>query len=241
MMNHPDNRFVAHFDMLGMSALTRRDPDLAWSKLSALSMARQERISLGIERLDTKEYIRDQVLSFTFSDTIVLFSKSDAENDSMAMTIVATELFTRALYYCVPLRGGIAHGRFAFNLDQNLFSGPALLDAYRLGESSQWLGISVDEKVAGEVSRLSIGTSTRGKAMIVNWEVPCKDKTVEKRRVINWLESHRNAYTGPCPVNAETFYKPFSELFGPFDQLGDSVRLKYESTAAFLNAHFEPD
>jgi|GEM_PF-3251364 len=35
MPDHRDNRFVAHFDMLGMAALTKSEPDLAWEKLSA--------------------------------------------------------------------------------------------------------------------------------------------------------------------------------------------------------------
>ena len=54
MPDRIDNRYVAHFDMLGMSALTKRNPDLAWEKLSALCHARDERLSLGIQRLDTK-------------------------------------------------------------------------------------------------------------------------------------------------------------------------------------------
>ena len=241
MEAHPDNRFVAHFDMLGMSALTKRDPDLAWQKLSALSKVAQENLSLGIERLDTREYISDQVREFVFSDTIVLFSKSDSQNDTLAITIIATAIFAQSLHYCVPLRGGIAHGRFAFNHDHNLFSGPALVDAYELGESSQWLGISLDAKVAEAIMKLPIGRSTRGKAMVVNWGVPCKNGSIENRMVINWPESHRNNYVGPIPVEAATFYQPFAEFFGPFLQLSDSARLKYESTVAFLNEHFKPE
>ena len=144
MPDHRDNRFVAHFDMLGMSTLTKRDPDLAWKKLSALGHARDKRLSLGIQRLDTNETITDQIRTFTFSDTVIAFSKGTAENDALAMVLLMTELFTYSLHLGVPLRGGIAHGRFAFNLELNLFSGPALVDAYELGESAQWLGIVLD-------------------------------------------------------------------------------------------------
>ena len=158
-----NNHFVAHFDMLGMSSLIRRDPELVWQKLSALTTAKQERLSLDIERLDTGEYIQDQVRAFTFSDTIVAFSKSDTDNDALVFVLLTTELFASSLHYCVPLRGGIAHGQFAFNFNLNLFSGPALLDAYELGESSQWLGISLDDSVAEAIDRLSIATSPQGR------------------------------------------------------------------------------
>lgn len=234
-----NNHFVAHFDMLGMSSLIRRNPDLAWQKLSDLSTAKQERLSLDIERLDTGEYIQDQVRAFTFSDTIVAFSKSDTDNDALAIVLLTNELFASSLHYCVPLRGGIAHGQFAFNFDLNLFSGPALLDAYELGESSQWLGISLGKRVAEAIKRLPIAYSPRGKATVVEWEVPCKGGRSENRLVVNWPESHRKNYNGPIPLTIETFYQPFEDLYGPLSHLELSVRSKYENTVDFFNAYFE--
>ena len=233
-----NNHFVAHFDMLGMSSLIRRDPELAWQKLSALSTARQERLSLDIERKDTGEYIQDQIRAFTFSDTIVAFSKSDTDNDALAIIVLTTELFSASLHYCVPLRGGIAFGPFAFNFDLNLFSGPALLKAYELGESSQWLGISLDASVAEAVARLPIVKSPHGSATVVEWAVPCKSGCTANRVVVNWPGLLRNNYTGPMPLPVETFYQPFSNLFGPFYSLESSIRAKYECTVDFFNAYY---
>ena len=145
--------------MLGMSALTKRNPDLAWEKLSMLSQARDERMNLAIQRLDTNELIADQIRSFIFSDTMIAFSKGATQNDLMALLFLTTEVFTRALHYCVPLRGAIAYGRFDFNISLSLFSGPALVDAYTLGESAQWLGVVVDDEtaaIAKDLPRVSI-------------------------------------------------------------------------------------
>lgn len=49
-----NKHFVAHFDMLGMSSLMRRDPELAWQKLSALSTAK-ERLLLDTEYVNEFE------------------------------------------------------------------------------------------------------------------------------------------------------------------------------------------
>ncbi|MFZ1990606.1 MAG: hypothetical protein WAW96_12640, partial [Alphaproteobacteria bacterium] len=98
MDDHKDNRFVAHFDMLGMRALTKHNPDFAWEKLSALRIALEERMPLDIQRLDTNEMISDQIRAFTFSDTIVAFSKGQSENDALAILVLTTELFTHALH-----------------------------------------------------------------------------------------------------------------------------------------------
>jgi hypothetical protein len=144
----PDYRYVAHLDMLGMSELTQRDPDLAWAVLSKLTQAKHEILGLTIGLLDTGEVISERVYALTFSDTILLFSLSDTPADTRAILILAEELFCRALHYSIPLRGGIAHGRFIFNLDENLFAGPPLVAAYHLSETSQWLGIRLDSATA---------------------------------------------------------------------------------------------
>lgn len=239
MPNLSDIRFVAHFDMLGMGVLTKRDSDFAWEKLSSLCRAREERLSLGIQRLDTNELITEQIRTFTFSDTVVAFSKGATENDALAMVVLMTELFTYALHLCVPLRGGIAHGQFAFNLDLNLFSGPALVDAYELGESAQWLGIVVDKQTADAYSRLPVGRSPGSKGSIVMWDVPCKGGITRRQPVVNWLESHRSSYTGPVPLSVEDFYAPFESMFGDYGQLPPNDAAKYVNTVAFVNAHLE--
>jgi len=238
MIEHKDNRFVAHFDMLGMATLTKRNPDLAWQKLSELRRANEERLNLVIERTGTNELIANQIKTFTFSDTIIAFSKGNTENDALAIFILTTELFSRTLHDCVPIRGGIAYGRFTFNFDLNLFSGPALVDAYELGESSQWLGIVVDEHTAKTVSKLSIGKSPRGRDVVVPWDMPCKGNVVQKRMVVNWPETQYKNYEGTLPLTIEMFYQPFSELFGSLEKLAPSVVAKYANTVAFFNEYY---
>jgi hypothetical protein len=241
MNSHPENRFVAHFDMLGMTTLTMRNPDLAWKKLCDLGTARQERLSLGIQRLESGEIISNRANSFTFSDTMVAFSTSDTTNDAMAIFLLTTEFFVRSLYYGLPLRGAITHGRFAVDHALGLFSGPALVKAYELGESGQWLGVSLDEQAADAILRLPCGKSVRGRGSIVPWDVPCKGGASQRRMAVNWPETHRRNYLGPVPLTVGAFYQDcgFAELFGPFDSLEPSAKDKYENTVAFFNAHFE--
>jgi len=240
MPDHKDNRFVAHFDMLGMNALTKRNPDLAWERLSTLCHARNESLSFSIQRIDTEELIFDQIQTVTFSDTVIAFSKSNNGNDALAMVLLMTQLFIYSLHVCVPLRGGIAHGRFAFNPSLNLFSGPALVDAYELGESAQWLGIVIDKHTADAVSQLPVGMSPRGKRTVVEWNVQCKDGTVRRRNVVNWPETNRSNYMGTVPLTVEDFYEPFTSLFGQYKELQPAAAAKYVNTVAFFNSHFEP-
>src|SRR5690606_2393643 len=118
-----------------MSGLTVRDPELAWEVLSELATVRNRILNLSIGELSTGRVVRDRLAWLTFSDTILVFSKADSRDDALAMGLLSAELFAQALAASVPLRGGVAHGRFLFNPDESLYLGPALVHAHELGES----------------------------------------------------------------------------------------------------------
>jgi hypothetical protein len=227
------SRFVAHFDMLGIAALTKRDPDLAWDCLSRLSQARWECLHSPIERTDTKELIVDRTHALIFSDTVVAFSRGDTPNDALALVVLTNELFMRSLHYCIPLRGGIAHGRFTFDLNENLFSGPALVDAYALGEGSQWIGIVVDDHTANALKSTPVRV---GEDMIVPWQVEVAGLGACHRMAVSWPRTHRSTFQGTLPLTAEAFYEPLARGFGPWALLPPEVRRKYENTVSFFNA-----
>lgn len=230
----PDYRYVAHFDMLGMSELTQRDPDLAWAVLSKLTQAKHEILGLSIGLRSTREIISDRVYALTFSDTILLFSLADTPVDTQAMLVIAAELFSRALHYSIPLRGGIAHGRFIFNLDENLFAGPPLVAAYHMSESSQWLGIRLDSATAQRAREIPV-QSQRGKSAIIDWPVLLKDGTARPVPVVDWIETHRHNFTVQGPIPTEQFYQGFVQLFGPLKDLPELARRKWEITTQFVN------
>jgi len=58
-VNPVESRYVAYFDMLGMSQLTVRDPELAWQAISGLNKAQEEILQLEIELQATAETIDD--------------------------------------------------------------------------------------------------------------------------------------------------------------------------------------
>jgi hypothetical protein len=236
--DQPDFRYVAHFDMLGMSELTQRDPDLAWRVLSQLTQAKHEILALRIGLRATGQVISDRVYALTFSDTILLFSLSDQPEDTQAMVVISGELFMRALHYSIPLRGGIAHGRFIFNLDENLFAGPPLVTAYHLSDSSQWLGIRLDATTASRARAIPVH-SRRGNSAIIDWPVPLKDGTADPGPVIDWAETHRHAFTGQVPLSTAQFYQAFVQLFGPLQDLPESARRKWENTTLYANQRLQ--
>ncbi len=173
--NQNNKRFVAHFDILGFKYLTKNKFDEAWGALSdyraVMDKLTNDTIVLDTE---TKESLHKRIKLFLFSDSILIFSLGCEASDLKAMLVVATELFKQSMETCVPLRGGIALGDFAFNyktahiLDNKdpdygkmiyelgMCCGPAFVKAYEIGEYAQWMGIVVCNAVKELIKTMNL-------------------------------------------------------------------------------------
>lgn len=233
-MTHESPRFVVHVDILGMSSIVSHDPDVAWGVLSDLIEVRDKIGNYEIEFLDTNERlsIAQTIASVTFSDTIVFFTKGDSDKELRCMIVLAVEVLHKAMCSCVPVRVGLSHGKFYFNFERSMYAGPALIEAYRVGESAQWIGIALAKSVEDQAAGL--GMSNGNSKLIVPWELPVKDGT-KKCQVVNWPAVVAHDFTVVPPVSIEQFYQAFEGTFGAFSDLPPDVRAKYENTVEFMN------
>ena len=241
-MTTSHRRYVAHLDILGMSAIMSRDPEEAWSMLSALVDARDSSTNVTIEFMGLSEpiHVPEHVKAVTFSDTVFLFTRGDTEADLRALTIVVGQMFSNSLYNRVPIRIGVAKGTLFVNLERSMYAGPALIEAYHVGESSQWLGVAFAAPVGDEVASLGLVAGERGAQggkVVVPWPVPIKD-SVEDLMVLNWPALMAHQLKVEPPFTTEGFYQIFEPTFGPFAELPQDVRVKYENTVAFFNAQY---
>ena len=227
-------RFVAHLDILGMSAIVEKDADEAWGMLSDLVAVRDRVGGYAMEFLDTKELVQatDVAAAVTFSDTIILFSKGSTDTELRALLILVTELLHKAMCSCVPLRAGVARGKFFVNVEKSMYAGPALIDAYRVGESSQWLGICLAKSV--EAQALGLNMKSGQSKLLVEWSVPTKGGS-ENRLVVNWPAAVAHDFKVNPPITVTQFYRAYERTFGSFESLPSDVRAKYENTVRFVN------
>ena len=237
------NRYVAHVDMLGMSGLMLKDPKLAWAAVSKMAQAKERIFGLSSTVGGRRVILKDHVAAFTFSDTILLFTKSDDADDLRAVLMVCLELFAQVLHGSIPVRIGVAHGHFVFNGDEGLFVGPPLVNAYRLGEAAQWIGAVLDTIVADRTRKLQPEFLSHGDCLplVVDWEVPVKSGGTESHPVLSWPRSHRHNFTIAPPLTVDGFYRAFVQFFGPWSSLRPEDRGKYEITVNFINAMLRSD
>jgi len=221
--------------MLGFKGAIVRDIDKAWGALSDLRSAMDKIIGMEIEDISTRRVIADRIKAYIFSDSILVFTLSDQPEDIKAILILASELFSKSLTSCVPLRGGISFGKFYFNEELNLFCGEPFVQAYQIGECAQWSGIVVHDSVAENYFNMPSMLKSGENSILIQWDVPLKPSGQKKHWVINWPHIYKQSFKKPPPIATMDFYQAFESLFGSYDELRKDVKVKYVNTVEFIN------
>ena len=235
-MSQSDNRYVAHLDILGMTSIVDAGPEKAWEVLSNLVDARDKANGFEIEFSELEGQrisVSNSVYAVTFSDTILLFTKNDSKHDLLVLLIVLSHILHKALALGVPTRSGVSYGKFFFNIEKSMYMGPALIEAYKVGEAAQWIGICFGESFREkwkEVAQFKSGDSD----IVVEWLVPRKS-AASNCLVVNWPAIFAHDFKVEHPLTTEIFYSAFEHYFGELSQLPSEVKLKYENTTRFIN------
>lgn len=233
-MRNADTKLVAHLDILGMSSLVGRSFPDAWAMLLDLVDVRDAAVHREYEFVETKEkvVVFQAIRSVIFSDTCVLFTAGATPVELKSLLVLVTEIFQKALVKRVPVRAGVAVGDFRFDARRSMYAGPALIETYRVGESSQWLGISI----AGSLREFAMAQAMKSRAsdVIIDWEVPLKDGS-ERRAVVNWPALVAHDLKVAPPISIDQFYEIFKGSFGEFRSLPASAQAKYVNTLQFMN------
>ena len=95
------------------------------------------------------------LLNSWFSDTFIIYSRSDSLQDFAYVESAARIFFQLLLIKNIPVRGCISHGKLYSQAKQNVFLGPALIEAHLYGEALDWVGFclapSVEKKLKDDL------------------------------------------------------------------------------------------
>lgn len=132
-----DNRFVAFIDILGFKdMIMRSNHKEIYDKLDSIS--KTSRNVQGPPGSDTDSSFIHVV---NFSDSIVVFSKSNSINDFMffitSITIIVREIVENGML----LKCGLAYGLTSVNKENRIFFGQSIIDAYMVEEDINYIGI----------------------------------------------------------------------------------------------------
>lgn len=222
--------FVAHMDMLGFKSAVMSDFDEAWRALGSLRVAIDEALQGKLTFVSPPDYLSKWVRYDLFSDSVVLYTAHDSDEELLAIVTATSALLVRSLTECVPLRGGIAHGRYQRSGDKSnaLVMGESLVKACQIGDAAQWMGIVVEEEIARRLQKTVL------KDYAVPWDISkCGDTCL----VLNWPKACSNCFVKKPPIPVKEWYQPFTSLWGPYCKLTPYVKRKWRNTVRFINAH----
>lgn len=139
-----DLRFVAFIDILGFKdSVMRSTHDNIYKQLVTINKLKKK-LQLPRNFSDTPEFFRDtEVYTVNFSDSIVIFSKGNTIAEFENFLIMVRHLFGHCIKCNIPVKGGIAYGEISVNIEDQIYFGQPIIDAYLLEEEVNFFGVAL--------------------------------------------------------------------------------------------------
>jgi hypothetical protein len=121
-----------------------------------------------------------------FSDTVLLYTKSDTDDSIQALlSTVAWLIFETILDGQTKVRCGLAYGEAYIDPQNSLFVGRPIIDAYNLEQRQQWSGAALSSSA---VSRLPEAARTGKFAdwWVKPYDVPLKNQETLRTLAVDW-------------------------------------------------------
>jgi hypothetical protein len=133
------NRWFSYFDLLGFSNLVREH------HIEYVLPIYEDVLKAIAQKAGPKEKYG---ISYTwFSDTFVIYSKSDSDQDFALIEQASRLFFQKLILKQIPVRGALSVGKLYTQKKKNIILGEALMEAYEYGEKQKWLGFLLTPSV----------------------------------------------------------------------------------------------
>ena len=191
-------RTVGFIDILGFRKMTKSVPaeELGekYNKATFYSLQRYENpITMPHNEpaffpnvLSGHDYCLSYVL---FSDCLVITAHDDSEDSALKVLLFAYRYARSMIAQRFPVRGGIAYGEMFVDLNNRIFVGSALTEAYDIERKQEWMGITIDQSLVARYPNLFSGRKNHGeflKCLFVPYLVPMKSGNLTEEYTINW-------------------------------------------------------
>jgi hypothetical protein len=156
------NCWVVHFDILGFSKMVGNFP--VWFV--------QDECEKALERSKSSNI---KCKFKFFSDSFIFYTENDS-HDAFSCIEGTSSLFFHAMFLGrIPMRGCLNWGQFYADEENGIFFGPAQIEAYKLAEEQNWIGLVLSEKAKKKLASFESTSIKSGyKNRYVEYSVPYK-------------------------------------------------------------------
>ena len=235
-------RFVAFFDILGFSSWVESvgSKEVFTYVRGFLNLMVRSSLPGSIVNQDMSVKLQKSDIGYiNFSDSIFFYSVDDSYQCLKTMLRVCGEFMNVVI--CGPsrmLRGAISHGEFYTDPEANAYVEKALIDAFRLEEEQDWLGLSLHESV--EKVKDFDKAMKEHKGYIVKSLVPLKNNPTEFPLCINWANKKYLDTSFNVMKSIELCYKRGLESLKENPKELEKLKQRIKNTKDFLE-YYNPD
>ena len=210
------DRWFAYLDLLGFTNLVHsKSIEEVIPVYSEALIRMRSACKLGVKEAG--------LLSSWFSDTFIIYTRSDSLADFAHLESAARNFFQLLITKEIPVRGCISYGKLYSQSKKNIFIGPALVEAHAYGEALNWIGFclapSVEEKLKHDLpldQRL------------------CYRKVMEREILRSAKAEYLYAYAfNNGKVNGRNHFRETLERMK--QKAPSEVRVKYDNTLRFID------
>ena len=210
-------RWFAYLDLLGFTALVQSNAIEQVIPVYADALEQMHR-ACGVGKGEAG------LLYSWFSDTFIIYSSSATLQDFTRVESASRIFFQLLVMKRIPVRGCISYGKLYSQAKQNIFVGPALIEAHTFGEALDWVGFCLAPSVEQQLMA----------------DLPLNERAHYRR--ISDLKVLRKAPADHLyafafnngTVNGQNPYRP--ALLEMKARSPAAAHSKYENALAFLNA-----
>ncbi len=144
-------RFVAFLDIMGFKDMVLRKPHYEVNKLLESLQPDIRNIEhtaiIGMKMRKGQKSIEEQVQTrrvirpVSFSDSIILISVDNSFLSAVNILLNTGWIFQEAITKGLPMKGAIAYGEMTVDIENSLYFGKPLIDAYELHKEFQIYGV----------------------------------------------------------------------------------------------------
>jgi hypothetical protein len=128
-------------------------------------------------------------ITYVFSDSIILASYDDDETNCLKLLVFNYRLMRTMIAQGFLIRGGVSYGDMFVDLEDSVFVGKALTEAYELEMNQEWVGITIHENLVSAFPGIFNGSHEYAgylNCLFVKYPTPMKRGEVKELYTINW-------------------------------------------------------
>ena len=142
-----------------------------------------------------------RVTTFTFNDTVLIVYGTDAMptfDDVHHFCILLRRFQVDSLLHGILFRGSLSVGKFHVDDESNTVMGAAVTDAAAWYDRAEWVGINATPYASLYVQSLLDQNGGDLDHLLVNWNVPIKEKGSRLLKALNWPKVFVAPNITPC-------------------------------------------